>query len=88
MCSLVDYFQFPKVANSPICPPFFLFSPFFPLPPLPSPFLLPCVDGEMGAKHDNLFFHYGNERGAYLLELFGIICFMFFNSIKMLGVGG
>jgi hypothetical protein len=81
------------VANSLVCPLFFFFFLIFLfLPSIVHLFkiliLLACVDGEKGGEHENWSFHYGNEKDAYLLELFGIICFMFFNSINMLGVGG
>lgn len=49
--------------------------------------LLPCVDWEQKEINAICLFHYGNKRGAYLLELFGVICFMLFNFIGMLKVG-
>lgn len=60
-------------------------SPSFPLLPLPSPLslfifiLLLCVDGEQGGKQCSLSLYCGQKQGAYLLKLYGTICFMFFN---------
>jgi hypothetical protein len=39
----------------------------------------------------SLSFHHGNKRGAYLLELFGLICFYvveLYWDVKSKGIGG
>jgi hypothetical protein len=38
-----------------------------------------------GGEQGSLSLYCSNKRGACLLEIFNVICFMFFNSIRILG---